>query len=212
MQINYFGQSFILSPEKVLFWVEQKILVISDAHFSKEMHFRKNGIAIPTGILNDDLIKVEALINHFKPRTTLFLGDMFHSEENEGLHEFMAWRKKNNYHLQLVIGNHDVLQQEWYTFANVELIVDALTIENIVFSHDKLNEIPEGKINFYGHLHPAVRLQGLARQVLRLPCFYIGNNFIIFPAFGKFTGAKAVKSKKGDAIYAIADAEIIRVQ
>jgi len=83
MQLNLYNQTFILSEHKALFWLEQKMLIIADAHFSKETHFRKNGVAIPAGILHNDLNRLETLIDTFNPDQILFLGDMFHSEEND---------------------------------------------------------------------------------------------------------------------------------
>ena len=109
MQLNLHNQTFLLSEHKALFWLEQKMLIIADAHFSKETHFRKNGVAIPAGILQNDLRRMETMIDTFDPDQILFLGDMFHSEENDGLNEFLNWRKTfSSLKITLVIGNHDI--------------------------------------------------------------------------------------------------------
>ena len=120
MQLNLHNQTFLLSEHKALFWLEQKMLIIADAHFSKETHFRKNGVAIPAGILQNDLRRMETMIDTFDPDQILFLGDMFHSEENDGLNEFLNWRKTfSSLKITLVIGNHDILINEWYTHAKI---------------------------------------------------------------------------------------------
>ena len=175
MEIQHYGQTFILSPQKCLFWPEHQLLLIADAHFAKETHFRKHGIAVPHGILQHDLLRIEKLIQQFQPKEIIFLGDMFHSEENDGLNEFINWRKKQTLNMTLIIGNHDILPAE------------------------------------FGHLHPAVRLSGTAKQSLRLPCFWLGENFMVMPAFGRFTGAKSIRPEKTDTIYAIGDGEIFKL-
>lgn len=212
MQIDIHHQSFILSPAKILFWINKKWLIISDAHFAKETHFRKNGIAVPAGILQTDLKKIDRLISQFNPVAILFLGDMFHSEENEGLHEFMHWRKKQFIEIHLVIGNHDVLSKEWYTFANVILHEHIYQSGPILFSHEKLVIDDEGIYNFSGHIHPCIRMYGKAKQSLRMPCFWFGKQHGILPAFGSFTGTKSIKPNQEDQIFAIGDNEIFKLQ
>lgn len=211
MEIQHFGQTFILSPQKCLFWPEHQLLLIADAHFAKETHFRKHGIAVPHGILQYDLLRIEKLMQQFQPKEIIFLGDMFHSEENDGLNEFINWRKKHSIKMTLIVGNHDILSTEWYVFAKINCIPNMMQINNIILSHDKLPEIANGNFNFFGHLHPAVRLSGVAKQSLRLSCFWLGENFMVMPAFGRFTGAKSIRPKKEDTIYAIGEGEIFKL-
>ncbi|HRG85106.1 MAG TPA: ligase-associated DNA damage response endonuclease PdeM [Chitinophagales bacterium] len=211
MEIQHYGQTFMLSPQKCLYWPKYQLLLIADAHFAKETHFRKHGIAVPHGILQYDLLRIEKLIQQFQPKEIIFLGDMFHSEENDGLNEFINWRKTQTINMTLIIGNHDILPAEWYVFAKIKCIPNKLQIDNIVLSHDQLPEITNGVINFFGHLHPAVRLSGAAKQSLRLSCFWLGENFMVMPAFGRFTGAKSIRPEKTDTIYAVGEGEIFKL-
>jgi metallophosphoesterase superfamily enzyme len=54
-----------------------------------------------------------------------------------------------------------------------------------------------------GHLHPALLLQGKAKQRLRLPGWWFQreNQALIMPNFGTFTGSSAVKMKEGDQFW-----------
>ncbi len=212
MQVTIRKQNFILSPAKILFWEEQRWLIISDAHFAKETHFRKNGIAVPSGILQNDLEKIDRLINQFKPSAILFLGDMFHSEENEGLHAFMQWRRKQKTEMHLVIGNHDILSREWYTFADLVIHEHFYLSGPILFSHEKLIVDDADIYNFSGHLHPCIRMYGKAKQSLRMPCFWFGEQHGILPAFGAFTGSRSIQPKKEDQIFAVGENEIFKLQ
>ncbi|MBK7038207.1 MAG: ligase-associated DNA damage response endonuclease PdeM [Bacteroidetes bacterium] len=213
MQLNLHNQTFLLSEHKALFWLEQKMLIIADAHFSKETHFRKNGVAIPAGILQNDLRRMETMIDTFDPDQILFLGDMFHSEENDGLNEFLNWRKTfSSLKITLVIGNHDILINEWYTHAKIDCIKSFLQIENIILSHDKMIMKDENNFNLYGHIHPGILLRGKAKQSLRLPCFWFSKNYGALPAFGRFTGSVSVRPNKEDQVFVIGDGKVFDLQ
>ena len=62
-----------------------------------------------------------------------------------------------------------------------------------------------------GHIHPAVTLRGRAEQRERLPCFLVRPDLMILPAFGSFTGHGDVVPVRGDAVYVIADGEVLNV-
>ncbi len=213
MEMIICGQHFTASPAGTLFWQEQQLLMIADAHFSKEMHFRKSGIAIPGGILQNDLKKMDALIAEFDPSEILFLGDMFHSEMNEGVTAFLEWRKRNAaLRCSLVIGNHDILDAGWYAFAGIAVTEDQLQIDNIIFSHEKLTQHDADCYNFSGHIHPGFSISGKAKQKLRLPCFWFGKAAGVLPAFGRFTGSVAVNPRKGDTIIAIGENALFKME
>ena len=213
MQLNLHNQTFLLSEHKALVWLEQKMLIIADAHFSKETHFRKNGMAIPAGILQNDLKRLETLIDTFDPDQLLFLGDMFHSEENDGMNEFLDWRKKvSSLQINLVIGNHDILNKGWYQNAKIDCFESFLQIENIILSHDKMIIEDENNFNIYGHIHPGILLRGKAKQSLRLPCFWFSKNYVALPAFGRFTGYVSVRPNKEDQVFVIGDGKVFDLQ
>lgn len=203
MQTEILGHHFILLQQKALFWKEERILLIADAHFAKENHFRKHGIAVPPGILDDDLRVLDSILNTLPVRRVLFLGDMFHSEENEGLQAFMQWRKKPGMpELGLILGNHDVLDPAWYAFAGIEVWQEELGIGTFIFSHIQ-KEVPAGKYQFSGHMHPFAILRGQAKQTVRLPCFWFSDTWAILPAFGRFTGGHAIRPRLSDKVFAI---------
>ncbi|MCS6939106.1 MAG: DEAD/DEAH box helicase, partial [Roseiflexus sp.] len=62
-----------------------------------------------------------------------------------------------------------------------------------------------------GHLHPAVRLNGVGRQRVTLPCFWFGAQVGVLPAFGGFTGAALITPEPGDQVFVIADGEVVAV-
>lgn len=140
----------------------------------------------------------------------LIVGDMVHSTENEEWQEFADFLA-NYPSLQktLVRGNHEILEDEVYAVLGFE-VCHELNLANFCFTHEP-KSVEDEKYCISGHIHPAIVLQGGARQRLRVPCFYFNTKQGILPSFGEFTGSHSLKPKRGDLIYAITDNEVIRV-
>lgn len=194
------NQNFILSPQRCMFWQEQKALIISDLHIGKTGHFRKHGIAVPQDIFKEDMQRLLDQITFFKAEQLIVVGDMFHSEANKELDLFMRWRNDvSHLAIHLVKGNHDILKADWYTHAQINVHPEALTINNISFQHDLATSDQQLATSNYiitGHIHPGVLLKGIGKQSLRFPCFYFGKNHAVLPAFSRFTGLAAITPKK----------------
>lgn len=89
MQLSYLynlhNQHLWLSPERCIYWQEEKALIISDVHFGKTGHFRKSGIAVPQNIFKEDIQRLINQLQYFQPRQLIAVGDLFHSEANKEL-------------------------------------------------------------------------------------------------------------------------------
>ncbi|HZG23313.1 MAG TPA: ligase-associated DNA damage response endonuclease PdeM [Chitinophagaceae bacterium] len=207
--------TFWVSPDRILFWENESTVIVSDLHFGKTGHFRKSGIAVPQTVFKEDLQRLMAQLQHFSPSQLLVVGDLFHSVANKELDLFRRWRDDmHGLSIQLVKGNHDILKDQWYADAGIELIRNKKMIQGICFTHD--NEHCDNgddviRYTISGHLHPGVKVRGLGKQSLCLPCFYFGNEFAILPAFSRFTGTALIDRKPGDAIFAIVDNNIVRL-
>lgn len=209
-----FNQSFILSPQRCMFWQEQKALIVSDLHIGKTGHFRKYGIAVPQDVFKEDMQRLLDQITFFKAEQLLVVGDMFHSEANKELDLFLRWRNDiQSLNIHLIKGNHDILKADWYANANITIHPETLTFGQISFQHDLANSNikPETSnqqpvTNNYiisGHIHPGVLIKGISKQSLRFPCFYFGMQHAVLPAFSRFTGLASITPKKSDSVYAI---------
>ena len=62
-----------------------------------------------------------------------------------------------------------------------------------------------GKYVLAGHLHPCVGVGRRGWDHLRLPCFWLGDQVGVLPAFGAFTGMHAVRPAALDRLFAVAD-------
>ncbi|TAH11401.1 MAG: ligase-associated DNA damage response endonuclease PdeM [Sphingobacteriia bacterium] len=204
---------FWLSPSRVIFWEQEKILVLSDTHFSKTGHFRKNGIAVPQDIYKEDLQNLFNQVIEFKPTTILIVGDLFHSTENKELDLFLKWRKDfSQIQFILVRGNHDILHETWYKKAEIEVVEGFYQVKGFVFVHDPADSVEYDKncFVFSGHIHPGILIKGNAKQSLRFPCFYFSKNNCILPAFSKFSGIQIMRPKKTDTVFAITKDSVIK--
>jgi len=224
IQHTIFRNTFILSSDRCIFWQEQKTLILSDLHLGKTGHFRKSGIAIPQAIFKEDMQRLVTQLQLYKPEKVIVIGDMFHSHDNKEHELFIKWRKDfEKVSIQLVKGNHDILNDDWYAKAGIVLCNDnqgqenySLRIGNFIFTHD-MNEssLPTSDPELYcfsGHIHPGISIRGIGKQSLRFPCFYFGKQFAVLPAFSRFTGTHGIEPKRGEAVYALIPANHLRGQ
>ncbi|MEY2948900.1 MAG: ligase-associated DNA damage response endonuclease PdeM [Saprospiraceae bacterium] len=202
------GQHFLLHPQKALFWVEQKALVLADAHFGKGRHFRKNGIPVPQMQADVDYDRFIGLLLEFKPAQVIFLGDLFHSSYNE---EWMAFsdiiQKFQATQFILVKGNHDILNPTIYEEGGIIMKEEPWRLGPFALRHHPA-EKNETEYSIGGHLHPGVLLKGASHQRLRLPCFYFGKTQAVLPAFGSFTGLHLVQPETESRVFVIGDGQV----
>jgi DNA ligase-associated metallophosphoesterase len=209
------GQSLCLCSERSIFWETEKSLIVSDLHFGKTGHFRKAGIAVPQSVFKEDIQRLVAQIQYFKPNTLIVVGDMFHSSANKELDLFSRWRDDfPGLNIHLVKGNHDVLNKNWYRRAGIEVYEPTLTVSGFCFQHDPGACGTDDEADHYvfsGHIHPGITLNGAGRQTLRFPCFYFTESYCVLPAFSRFTGTVSVDFKDDDVVFAIVNNSLVRV-
>lgn len=193
-----------------MLWHDQKTLILADLHLGKATHFRKNGIAVPAAIENENYARLSTLLLNNDITRVLILGDLFHSDFNEQWNIFLFFIKKfPAISFDLVKGNHDILEEVKYTSENLKIYLKSYESEGFLFTH----EPQEDKIlyNICGHIHPGVKIKGSGKQVLRLPCFYFNQKSGILPAFGAFTGLHILNVSQNDEIYGIIENEVLKL-
>ncbi len=198
-----------LLSEKAIYRPDCNELIISDLHIGKAAHFRKNGIPISGLVNKNNFWLLSGLFDKFHPEKVVFLGDLSHSKHNKEWDDFADFLQ--NYpdtHFHLIKGNHDSMTEKQYESAGI-ICSQTHISNNILYVHEYQNE--NHLFTLSGHLHPAVRLSGSAKQSLRMPCFWLRKNDLILPAFGDFTGKMTVKPEKEDRIFVVTPDEVIEV-
>ena len=211
--------SLWLSAERCIYWEEEKCLIVSDLHFGKTGHFRKSGIPVPQKVFKEDLQRLFEQLQYFKPKVLLVVGDLFHSAENKELDLFRKWRDDiPDLEIKLVKGNHDILKEHWYEAAGIAVYKEHLNINGFCFTHDNLScfdseqaALSQEKYTISGHIHPGIRVTGIGRQSLCLPCFYFGKAFAVLPAFSRFTGTALIDPEAGARVFALVNHKIVEI-
>ena len=187
MRIELGSTAFDLLPEKALYRIEDKTLIIADLHLGKAMHFRKAGIFMPQQSAERDYERLHAMIGRYEPEQVYFLGDLFHSDHNSEWKNFELFIHLHpDVHFVLIRGNHDVLKREHYDSLGITVVDDYLLEDNIIYSHAPMEDV--NTYNIAGHIHPGCSISGLGRQRLKLPCYYHKAHTFLLPAFGSLTG------------------------
>jgi uncharacterized protein len=203
------GNEFILIPQKAMFWCEESALLLSDVHLGKATHFRKNGIPFPAEAGRFDITQLATLIELYQPKKVFIVGDLFHSHLNTEWEWF-----KDFIHQYLTIsfillrGNHDILPAFQLKMPNL-VAQHKYVNHGICLIHEPRGDEAEYVIS--GHIHPGFTLRGKAKQTLRLPCFVVGSNRTILPAFGGLTGLAKFEKLTKDRIWVIADYQLIEI-
>jgi len=207
--IKILNQTFRLHPSGAMYWQEKAMLLIADVHLGKVAHFRKHGAAVPIEAGYKNLEKLTEVVNHYNPKTVCFLGDLFHSKLNSDWEDFVKWVEYTTPNIILISGNHDIIPN--YLFEEIKIqVLDTLEMDGFLLTHHPVEE--NAKFNFCGHLHPGIKLQGVGRQNMRLPCFFKRKQQLILPAFGTFTGKHILKPQDDDEVYVLVEGEILEVK
>jgi DNA ligase-associated metallophosphoesterase len=211
--IDVCGEALALLPERALLWLARRTLLIADAHFGKSAAFRAAGMPLPRGATSDDLQRMTALVERHAVDRIVFLGDFLHSRHSRNdatLAALIAWRERHPaLALELVRGNHDRHAGPPPAGLGVTEREEPWVDGPFAFAHH-----PEGSDAGYvlaGHVHPAVRLFGTARERVRLPCFVFGERIGVLPAFGALTGTQDVERAPRQRLYAVTPQRVFAV-
>lgn len=204
------GNIFELLPQRAVWWPLQKALIVSDVHAGKSMHFRKSGIAVPKGVMDEDVNRLTQLLNSYQPARLIITGDLFHSEYNSEMDLFFSLlRAYPDVQITLVMGNHDFYQKVNISSTEIEQVT-TLRIADIGFTHYP-EALSGARYTFCGHLHPGYTVKGIGRQQITLPCYWATPHYMVLPAYSKFTGLHKVSPDENDNVFAIAGDEVIKL-
>lgn len=181
-------ETLSLLPEKAILLPEHNALLIADLHFGKTSHFRKNGLPIPAKAAEADFQALNQVVLRYNPEKVYFLGDLFHSEENQEwgfLIKMLASFANTQFYL--IPGNHDLVTLPNGSSSNFSIADETVHLGKLSLSHDP-SHCAKNQNSICGHIHPGHRLKGKGRQSVMLPSFYITPKLILMPAFGALTG------------------------
>lgn len=196
-----------LLPERAIRWGDT--LLVADVHWGKTATFRRHGIPVPHGDLEEDLARLDRLVALAGIRRLVVLGDLVHARVPPEVEAAVAtWRAARPVELVLVRGNHDRHQPRLPAAWGIEDRDGPWRVGPFAFVHVPIEV--DGAYALGGHLHPAAWVSGRG-DALRLPCFHFGAAVGVLPAFGTFTGGVIVRRAPADRVYVIAGREVREV-
>lgn len=208
------GETLELCAERAVYWPRRRMLLVADPHFGKAASFRALGVRVPRGTTEGALARLDALMARLAPARIEFLGDFLHAREGRSDETFRAlaeWRARHGaVAIRLVRGNHDRRAGDPPTEVGIECVDGPVLEPPFALAHHPTPA--DGSYVLAGHVHPCAVLVGRGRQRERLPCFWLGEHAGVLPAFGEFTGCAEVSPSEGDAVWAVADDEVMRFE
>ena len=212
LDIELAGQPVRLLGERALWWPARRTLVAADLHWGKDASFRRAGVAVPAGELDDQLDRLSRMLEGLDAQRLLVLGDLIHDARGltpRVVDQIAAWRRAHlGRRLILVRGNHDRHAPRMPSGWRLEEAGHALLEPPFVWVHEPTPH-PDGHA-VGGHLHPTTRLRAGADE-LRLPCFQITPEVTTLPAFTPFSAGPVVRRGRGARTFAIGDGEVFDV-
>ncbi len=172
-------------PEGALWIADAKTLVVSDLHLEKGSSYALRGQMLPPYDTHAALLRLTDLMLRLSPEIIVSLGDSFHDGAGPAR---MDPRDRTLLNVLMsrcdwiwIEGNHDSKAPETLGGAVREVLhMGALVLRH----HPTPGPVP-GEIA--GHLHPCAKVTGRGSAVRRR-CFAYGDDRLVMPAFGAFTG------------------------
>ncbi len=199
------GEELLLLPQHAALLPQQRTLLVADLHIGKAVSFRRLGVPVPRGTTTETLQRLSGLIEAHDVAQVVFLGDFLHSARSHAPATLAAlddWRARHRgLELTLVRGNHDEHAGDPPPGLGFQVVDEPLRLGRLALCHHP-RPVP-GAYTLAGHWHPCVSL-GRGIDHVRLPCFWLGAEVGILPAFGAFTGMHAARPVPGDRLFAVA--------
>ncbi|MBK4214392.1 ligase-associated DNA damage response endonuclease PdeM [Paracoccus caeni] len=176
---TFAGQALQARASGALYWPARSWLIVADLHLGKsERMARRGGPLLPPYEAHATLDRLAAEIAATDPACITSLGDGFDDDKAvEALPEDIRARLHDlaqGRDWLWISGNHDP--------APVSTSLPGRTVtewtDELVLRH-QAGQGPD----ISGHFHPCIRLAGERRR-----CFLIGQDHLILPAFGAYTG------------------------
>lgn len=207
------GERVDLLAERALHWPAAATLFVADVHLGKAAAFRAGGVPVPRGATAADLQRLSALVARTGARRLVVLGDFLHASAGRvpALDDaFLAWRSAHaGLAVSVVRGNHDRHAGDPPASWGIDMVVEPHPLAPFLACHHPC--APTTGFALCGHVHPGIWVAGRGRESARLPCFLIGPDSALLPAFGRFTGMATITPGARETVVVIAGSKLFRL-
>jgi uncharacterized protein len=204
------GERVDLHAERALYWPRMRTLFVADMHLGKAAAFRTGGVPVPRGSTAADLARLTRLLERSGAVRLVVLGDFLHAKAGRVAAlagAFIDWRGRHaSMEVVLVRGNHDARAGDPPPDWNVRTVDAPHAMPPFLACHEPVS--PGSGYALCGHVHPGVLLESAIERAAWLPCFVLGAQRAILPAFGRFTGLARFARAPDDRVLVIAGREV----
>ena len=216
LTIELAGEHLTLWPDRAISWPARSAVLVADLHLGKPAAFRSAGVPAPEASTEADLARLDRLMDSSRAERLIILGDLLHAKAGcaaQTMATVGAWAQRlasQGRRVTLVRGNHDISAGDPPAEWGFEIVDAPHTMGPFALAHEP-QEFGADLYTLAGHLHPAVMLDCPTGAAMRAPCFWLGPRVGVLPAFGSFTGARAVRPSRHDRVYVIGDGAVVEV-
>ncbi|CAN5704777.1 ligase-associated DNA damage response endonuclease PdeM [soil metagenome] len=204
VDVPWQGTTLRLLPGGAVFWPAERTLFVADLHLGKAAVFRRRGVPVPDGDDTRDLARLAALVGRLEGdppgvERIVVLGELVHGAGSWTAGLEQALERSLPPERILVRGNHDLSGGDPPRALGFRVVAEGAALGPFALRHAP--RIGTGDPpHIAGHLHPVFRLRGPGDR-LRIPCFVLGPDYLVLPAWGTFTGGHAWSEQPGERIY-----------
>jgi putative SbcD/Mre11-related phosphoesterase len=168
-------------------WLEEKeCIVIADLHLGFEGVLYEEGFAMPRFQKTEMIKRLRSILSQYSPKRLIINGDLKH-EFSRNLHQ--EWKEVNEVldflegkvELHIIRGNHDNYLKTILSKRGLPL-KKRIRWKALAFAHGH-EELDWKDLLIIGHEHPSVKLSDEIGASIKVPCFLVGKEVIVLPAF-----------------------------
>lgn len=191
------GAHFTADASGVLFWDDERLLIVSDLHLEKGSSFATRGILLPPYDTAATLARLATVIARFNPRRVIALGDSFHDADAHarvsGPDRDAIAAMQSGRDWLWIAGNHDPLPPTSLSGS----VASEIVVGPICFRHEPTGAAGE----IAGHLHPKARVATRGRSIERR-CIATDGVRAVMPSFGAYTGGLSIRDRAFAKVFA----------
>jgi DNA ligase-associated metallophosphoesterase len=198
------GENVLLDGRLALFHKRQRWLAVADLHFGYELSQRAAGNLFPLWGMQTIEARLKELLNDYKPRRLIILGDLVHDGVASRELIVLVARLRESRKVLLIAGNHDRKLQD------VDL-VESWQSDGFHFHHGHCLDKRRDRIQIIGHHHPAGIVRDGAGLRLKLPAFVQQKNCWIMPAFSPWAAGTEWEQTQPARVWLCSPQRILRL-